>query len=107
MRGPESGPRIHTAMTYEELVDQIRSLPGTLAVAEDGEDKASDDLATALARVELAAKIARGAQESLKMRVEIARSRGATWTMVGDAIGITPTRAEQRYLERRPFGARW
>lgn len=82
-------------MTYEELAEEILALPGTLAI-EDG-----------LARVAIAARIARATQESLNMRVEIAWARGATSTMVGNAIGITPTRAEQRYLERRPFGARW
>jgi hypothetical protein len=39
--------------------------------------------------------------------VEIARGRGATWTMIGKAIGVTPWRAQQRYFEKRPFGARW
>ncbi len=94
------------AMTYEELAEQIRAFPGTLAVAR-GDDRVDDDATTGLAQVALAAKIARATQESLSVRVKIARGRGATWTMVGNTIGITPTRAEQRYLERRPFGARW
>ena len=94
-------------MTYEELAEQIRSIPTSVLVEEGGGEHGKGPGDTGLARVALAAKIARAAQESLSMRVEIARARGATWTMVGDAIGITPTRAQQRYLERRPFGARW
>lgn len=85
-------------MTYDELLDAIRTFPGNLPEGPDG---------TAVPDVVAAAKIARATQESLTMRVEIARGRGATWEMIGNAIGITPSRAEQRYLERRPFGARW
>lgn len=109
MPQPRCGPTIHFAVTYEELVEQIRAFPGSVVVGENdpGADRAPVAVPAAMARVVLAAKIARASQESLKMRVEIARGRGATWTMVGNAIGITPTRAEQRYLERRPFGARW
>jgi hypothetical protein len=70
-------------------------------------DHVEDDVAEAVAELAAAAKIARVAQESLKMRVEITRARGATWAMVGSAIGLTPWRAQRRYLERRPFGARW
>jgi hypothetical protein len=96
-------------MTYEELVEQIRTLPLSLALQEHGADAdhVEDDVAGAMAEVDVAAKIARTAQESLKMRVEIARGRGATWTMIGKAIGVTPWRAQQRYFEKRPFGARW
>jgi hypothetical protein len=96
-------------MTYEELVEQIRTLPLSLALQEHGADAdhVEDDVAAAMAELDVAAKIARAAQESLKMRVEIARGRGATWTMIGKAIGVTPWRAQQRYFEKRPFGARW
>jgi hypothetical protein len=95
--------------TLEELLVQIRNLPSGLASAELGpdEDHAEDDVAVAVAELTAAATIARVAQESLRMRVEIARGRGATWTMVGKAIGLTPVRAEWRYHEKRPFGARW
>jgi hypothetical protein len=95
--------------TLEELLDQIRTMPLTVAAAEHGadDDHAQDDVAAALAELVVAANIARVAQESLKLRVEIARGRGATWTMVGNAIGLTPWRAQQRYFEKRPFGARW
>jgi hypothetical protein len=95
--------------TLEELLDQIRTLPLSVASGEHGadEDHVEDDVAAAVAELATAAKIAQVAQESLKMRVQIARSRGATWTMVGNAIGLTPWRAQQRYFEKRPFGARW
>jgi hypothetical protein len=59
-----------------------------------------------MAEVAVAANIARATQESLKMRVEIARGRGATWTMIGNAIGVTPWRAQQRYFGHRPYFAR-
>jgi hypothetical protein len=96
-------------LTLEELVDQIRTLPLSVASAEHGpdEDHVEDDVASAVAELAVAATIARVAQESVKMRVEIARSRGATWTTVGNAIGLSPWRAQQRYFEKRPFGARW
>jgi hypothetical protein len=96
-------------VTVEELLEQIRTLPLGLASGEHGadEDHVEDDVAAAVAELAVAATIAQAAQESLKMRVEIARGRGATWTMVGKAIGLTPTRAEWRYHEKRPFGARW
>jgi len=96
-------------VSLEELLQQIKTLPLSVALVEDGadEDHVEDDIAAAVAELTAAATIARVAQESLKMRVEIARGRGATWTMVGDAIGLTPWRAQQRYHEKRPFGARW
>ena len=95
--------------TLEELLEQIRTLPLSVAVTEHGadDDHVEDDVAEAVGELAIAANIARVAQESLKMRVEIARSRGATWTTVGNAIGLTPWRAQQRYFEKRPFGARW
>ena len=104
-----TSPTIHVTMTYEELAEQIRAFPGSVTIGADkpDESEARGGSAAAVAEVALAANIARATQESLKMRVEIARGRGATWTMIGNAIGITPFRAEQRYLERRPFGARW
>jgi hypothetical protein len=96
-------------LTLDELLEQIRTLPLVVASAEQGpdEDHVEDDVAGAVAELGVAATIARVAQESLKMRVEIARSRGATWTTVGSAIGLSPWRAQQRYFEKRPFGARW
>jgi hypothetical protein len=96
-------------MTYEELVEHITAFPGSLALREHGADAdvVKDVVAEAIAEVAVAAKLARATQESLRMRVEIARGRGATWTMIGNAIGVTPWRAEQRYFEKRPFGARW
>jgi hypothetical protein len=96
-------------MTYEELVEQIAGFPGTCGVEEQGPDPdhAQGDIAAAMAEVGVAANIARATQGSLKMRVEIARARGATWTMIGNAIGTTAWRAEQRYFEKRPFGTRW
>jgi hypothetical protein len=95
--------------TLEELLEQIRTLPLSLALVEHGpdEDHVEDDVAAAIAELGAAATIAQVAQESLKMRVEIARGRGATWTMVANAIGTTPWRAQKRYREKRPFGARW
>jgi hypothetical protein len=95
--------------TLEELLEQIRSLPTNVGFAEHGadEDHAEGDVAGAVAELAVAATIAQAAQESLKTRVEIARGRGATWDMVGNAIGLTPWRAQQRYHEKRPFGARW
>jgi hypothetical protein len=99
--------RFHN-MTYEELVEQIRVVPGSLGELEDGTDTdhIPDDVAAVMAEVAVAANIARATQESLKMRVEIARGRGATWTMIGNAIGVTPWRAHQRYFEHRPYFAR-
>jgi hypothetical protein len=96
-------------MTLEELTAQIRAMPGSLPGREHapGEDQVEGDRAAAMAEVAVAANIARAAQQSLKTRVEIARGRGATWTMIANAIGVTPWRAEQRYFEKRPFGARW
>jgi hypothetical protein len=95
-------------VTYEELVQQMKDFPGRPALGERGTGPGSttDDVA-AIAELSVAANIARVTQEGLKMRVEIARGRGATWTMIGDAIGVTAWRAQQRYFEHRPFGARW
>jgi len=102
-----SGTTVHD-MTYEELVDQIRAWPGSLAELEHGTytDHVPNDVGAAMAEVAVAANIARATQESLKMRVEIARGRGATWTMIGNAIGVTPWRAQQRYFGHRPYFAR-
>ena len=85
--------------TLEELLEQIRTLPLSLATAEhpSDEDHVQGDVAAAVEELAVAATIANVAQESLKTRVTIARGRGATWTMVGNAIGLTPTRAEWRY----------
>ena len=96
-------------VTLTELLEQIRTLPLSVTMQEHApdEDHVEDDVAAALAELAVAARVAQTAQESLKMRVEIARGRGATWTMVGNAIGLTPSRAESRYHEKRPFGARW
>jgi len=96
-------------VTLEELLQQIKTLPLTVSLAEHRADEVhvEDDVAAAAAELAVAATIARVAQDSLRMRVEIARARGATWTMVGNSIGLTPWRAEQRYHEKRPFGARW
>jgi hypothetical protein len=95
-------------VTYEELIQEIKDFPGHPALGEpaSGPGSATDD-AAAIAELSVAANIARATQESLKMRVEVARGRGATWTMIGDAIGVTAWRAQQRYFEHRPFGARW
>jgi len=95
-------------MTYEELVEQIRAFPGSPAALDRGTGvhRVPDEVEPVMAEVVVAARIARVTQESLKMRVEIARGRGATWTMVGDAIGVTPWRAQQRYFEHRPYWAR-
>jgi len=100
---------LDTVASLEELLEQIRSLPFGVASVEHGpdEDHVEDDVAAAVAELAVAAKIAQVARESLKMRVEIARGRGATWKLVGNATGLTPARAEWRYHERRPFGARW
>ncbi len=96
-------------VTLEELLEQIKTLPLSLASVEHGadEDHVEDDLAASVAELAVAATVARVAQESLKMRVEIARGRGATWAAIGKAIGLTEWRAEWRYHEKRPFGARW
>jgi hypothetical protein len=96
-------------VTLEALLEQIKTLPLSLSLVEHGadEDHVEGDVAGAVAELTVAATIARVAQESLKMRVEVARGRGATWTMVGNAIGLTAWRAQQRYFEKRPFGARW
>ena len=103
-----SGTTIHD-VTYEELAEHIRTFPGSLALQERGTeaDSVEDVVAAAMAEVAVATSIARATQESLKVRVEIARGRGATWTMIGNAIGVTPWRAQQRYFDKRPFGARW
>ena len=100
---------LETVAALEELLQQIRNLPSDVASVEHGpdEDHVEDDVAAAVAELAVAAMIAQVSQESLKMRVEIARGRGATWPMVGNAIGLTPARAEWRYHEKRPFGARW
>jgi lambda repressor-like predicted transcriptional regulator len=55
--------------------------------------------------VVVAANLARAAQESLKTRVEIARSYGATWRMIAKAIRLTPWRAWRRKWETRPLDA--
>jgi hypothetical protein len=106
---PGEGITVDSVVTLEELLEQIRTLPLNLASVEHGadEDHVEDDVAAAVAELAVAATIARVAQESLRLRVEIARSRGATWTTVGKLIGLTPWRAQQRYFEKRPFGARW
>jgi hypothetical protein len=95
-------------MTYEELIDEINALPFGLAMQEfaTDADHADDDVAEALAEVVIAANLARTAQESLKMRVEMARSHGATWPMIGQAIGLRPWRAWRRKWETRPLDAR-
>jgi hypothetical protein len=96
-------------MTYEELIDQIRSLPLSVASQEHGSDAdhVEDDVAAAMIELVVAANLARAAQESLKVRVEVALSRGATWPMIGKAIGLTPSHARQRKWETRPLDARW
>jgi hypothetical protein len=105
----DDGITLETVATLKELLEQIRTLPLSLALEEHGadEDHVEDDVAAAVAELAAAATIAQVAEESLKMRVEIARGRGATWIMVGNAIGLSPRRAERRYHEKRPFGARW
>ena len=96
-------------VTLEELLEKIRTVPLSLASLEHGadEDHVEDDVAASVAELTVAATIARVAQESLKMRVEIARGRGATWATIGKATGLTEWRAQWRYHEKRPFGARW
>jgi hypothetical protein len=96
-------------MTYEELIEEIRAVPFSLARQEyaTDADHVEDDVAAAMAEVAVAANLARAAQESLKMRVEMARSRGATWRMIGKAIGLTPWRAWRRKWETRPLDARF
>jgi hypothetical protein len=104
-----TGITVDRVVTLEELLEQIRTLPLSLALVEHraDEDHVEDDVAAAVAELAVAGAIARVAQESLRMRVEIARGRGATWAAVGNAIGLTEWRAEWRYHEKRPFGARW
>jgi hypothetical protein len=94
-------------MTYEELIEQINALPSGLAMQEyaTDADHVEDDVAEAMAEVAVAANLARAAQESLKTRVEIARSQGATWRMIAKAIGLTPWRAWRRKWETRPLDA--
>ena len=96
-------------MTYEELLEQIRELPGIVAAQEHpiDADHVADDVAAVMAEVTVAADIARAAQESLKVRVEIARSRGASWIRIGGAIGLSPWRARHGKWATRPLGARW
>lgn len=92
-------------MTYEELIQQIRVVPFSLAMQDYAADAdhVEDDVAAAMAEVAVAANLARAAQESLKIRVEIARGRGATWRMLGRALGLTSWRAWRRKWETRPF----
>lgn len=95
-------------MTYEELIEQINALPFGLAMEEyaTDADHVPDDVAEAMAEVVIAANLARAAQESLKSRVEAARSHGATWRMIAKAMGLTPWRARRRKWETRPLDAR-
>lgn len=106
---PGKGNTVDVVVTLEELLEQTRTLPLSVASVDHGadEDHVEDDVAAAVAELAVAGTIAQVAQESLKMRVEIARGRGATWAMVGKAIGLTAFRAEWRYHEKPPFGARW
>ena len=95
-------------MTYDELIEEIRALPFSLAMQEyaTDADHVEDDVAEALAEVAVAANLSRAAQTSLKRRVDFARSRGETWRMIGRAIGVTPWRAWRRKWETRPLDAR-
>jgi len=94
-------------MTYEELVAEIRAIPFTLAMQEyaTDADHVEDDVAAVVAEIAVAAKLAQVAQKSLKARVDIARSRGATWRMIGKAIELNPWRAWRRKWETRPLDA--
>lgn len=94
-------------MTYEELVDQINALPFALAMQEYAADAdhVEDDVAEALAELAVAANLARVAQESLKTRVDIARSHGASWRMIAKAIRLSWWRAWRRKWETRPLDA--
>jgi hypothetical protein len=92
---------------YEELVAEIRVLPFRVAAQEFAADAdhVEDDVAAVLAEIAIAADLARVAQESLKTRVDIARSRGATWRMIGRAMELRPWKARRRKWETRPLDA--
>ena len=93
----------------DELLDEIRGLPSRVAAEEHGSDAdhVEDDVAAAVIEVAVAAKLARAAQEGLKTRVDVARSRGAGWRGIGQAMGVTRWRARRRKWETRPLDSRW
>lgn len=96
-------------LTVEELLDQIATFPFSVAMREHGvdADHVEDDVAAAIIEVVVAANLARAAQESLKTQVEIARSQGATWRVIGKAMDVRPWRAWRRRWETRPLDSWW
>jgi hypothetical protein len=85
-------------VTYEELVEEISALPYSLAMQEYtfDADHAEDDVAEAMAELSVAANLARAAQESLNTRVDLARRGGASWGLIGQAMGVSRWRAWRR-----------
>lgn len=96
-------------MTIEELLEQIRALPFSVAAEQHGADAdhVEDDVAAAVIEVGVAADLARVAQDSLKTRVDLARGRGISWSEIGRAMELKPWRARRRRWETHPLDSWW
>lgn len=59
--------------------------------------KPGSDVTAALASARKAAADVRAAEGRMRSAVQELRAAGASWTVVGDALGVTRTAAQKRY----------
>ena len=76
------------------------SLQDLIATVDD-RSPGDDPLTKLGAAVELAGELGNAADALLNHYVETARASGASWTQIGNAIGVTKQGAQQRFVDRR------
>lgn len=96
-------------VTVDELLDEIRAFPFSVAAQEHGADAdhVEDDVAAAIIEVAVAANLVRAAQESLKAQVDVARNQGAAWRAIAKAMAVSPWGAWRRRWETHPLDSWW
>jgi hypothetical protein len=85
-----------TKAAADDVRHRVGALPVQLVLDEWGTTQNHDEDILAYSAI-----IAQVAAENLRTWIDIARKKGATWTEVGDAIGMSRQAAQQRYGERR------
>ncbi|MCI6583716.1 MAG: hypothetical protein SPK50_04300 [Mobiluncus porci] len=79
--------------SFEEMLHEIETADGGLGPDPVGESFSGEGL-QALVK---AARIRDAAQAEIAHAVEVARSEGATWQVIGDILGVTRAAAHKRY----------
>lgn len=99
-------PRAHAeslaqlSESYAQLATQHREFANTVTQGKHDEAITRDRFTNWIFRL---VKLAAGAEQLLALEIELARKHGATWSEIGDALGVSRQAAHDRFSkpERR------